>query len=125
MYHTCQSYFVILNYNVNLLIVFSCSDRKKHSERQLLKTLGNFRINFLYFTITGTELEKEAVPLGGYQLARIWIAEAKGLAACSESTIIKLEPLSRAITELFHVQQDFLEVPLLPRAEQRQFMLLV
>ncbi|XP_014673544.1 PREDICTED: uncharacterized protein LOC106813828 [Priapulus caudatus] len=58
----------------------------------------------------GDELEALRVPVGGDQLTRVRLQGAKALRAGTHTTQQRLDQLFPVIVELFHTQQDFLEV---------------
>ena len=68
----------------------------------------NALITFQY--IPDEDFESASVPLGGDQLTRVCFNSAKNLRASARTRTDKLEQLSPIIEELFHVEQDLLDV---------------
>ncbi len=60
--------------------------------------------------ISETEFNNSHTPLGGDQLTRVCFDSAKNLRAGAHTRDERLEHLSPVIEELFHVEQDLLEV---------------
>ena len=64
--------------------------------------------SFLIFI--GDDYDSTKVTLGGDQLTRVCFDSAKHLRGGSETPTQRLEQLHPVIEELFHVEQDLLEV---------------
>jgi hypothetical protein len=69
---------------------------------------------YLYFDFKDAEFENTAtIPLGGDQLTRVTFDSARSLRAGAHSRSDRLEQFAPVIEELFHVEQDLLEVRLI------------
>ena len=62
------------------------------------------------FYFAEDDFENVKITLGGDQLTRVCFDSAKNLCAGTHTATERLEQLSPVIEELFHVEQDLLEV---------------
>ena len=98
--------FTIANFE-ELFIIYCClSDLHLHNITwfQLSRTLG------VYCSGDEYRAGKVTVTVGGDQLTRVRLESAKRLRAGAHSSTERFEHLNPIVEELFHVQQDLLEV---------------
>lgn len=72
--------------------------------------LEEILIRVLLTYISGDSFEDAKIILGGDQLVRVRMSGAKDLLAGAHTAVERMEIFDPVIEELFHVEQDFLDV---------------
>lgn len=70
--------------------------------------IDEFLIKYVFYL--GDEFETVKITLGGDQLVRVRMSGAKDLLAGARTAAERMEIFDPVVEELFHVEQDYLEV---------------